>query len=313
MCFFFSQQTCLSASKTTCMAVLSLGVVVTTQAAQAGSIETADEHLRQCGTQYHQAVLPQVNDKQQQDLYYLCFTGFAVGYSGITKTGIWSAEHLTRQRIETANLLERVDNFHAESRLPNSAKASLNDYQKVHYDRGHLSPNADMATLESQYDSFSLANIVPQNPKNNRGIWRSLESRTRYLALKYGEIYVVTGTAYLGKTNKKINNRVYVPSHLYKAIYVPSLHQAGVYYVPNDDSQRLEVISLNELALRTGIDVMPQLMGDAHTQAMPLPTDDTPMGQTKPSPSDPNTPDLTQLIANILLAILQWLAQLLQK
>ena len=159
-------------------ALISLGVglfvIALNNGAQAGLIESTNEHLTQCGEQYYQNTLPQPLGDKQLDLYYLCFQGFAVGYSGITKTALWSAEHLTRQRIETANTLERIDNFHEESRLPNSAKAVLNDYRHIPFDRGHLSPNADMATLESQYDSFSLANIVPQNPKNNRGLLRRL-------------------------------------------------------------------------------------------------------------------------------------------
>lgn len=282
--------------------------------AQAGLIETAEEHLDQCGKQYYQAGLPQLLNDKKIDLYYLCFEGFAVGYSGVTKTAVWSAEHITHERIETANTLERINSFHEETRLPNSAKAFLSDYRNVPYDRGHLSPNGDMATPEQQYDSFSLVNIVPQNAKNNRGTWRSLESRTRYLALKYGEIYVVNGTAYLGKTTKKIGGNIYVPSHLYKAIYVPKLGQAGVYYVPNDDSQRVEVISLNELALRTGVDVMPTLMGDIQNIAMPLPTDDfEPNNASQSSKPSEQSNEIGQLIANILLAILQWLVQLLQK
>lgn len=278
----------------------------------AGVIETANEHLNKCGQQYNQHSLPELLDNKNRDLYYLCFEGFGVGYSGVTKTAVWSAEHLTRQRIETANTLERVDNFHEESRLPNSAKALLADYQKTGYDRGHLSPNADMATLEQQYDSFSLANMVPQNPKNNRGTWKSLEARTRYLALKHGEIYVVTGTAYLGKSIKKLHNHVYVPSHLYKAIYVPSLNQAGVYFVPNNDSQQVEVISLQELALRTGVDVMPSATDPIRQTAMSLPTDTVnTSSQPKTTTQSPSSP--SSLIANLLLAIFQWLIQLLQK
>lgn len=283
-------------------------------ASHANDIETVETHITTCGQQYWQAKLPQLADTSNRDLYYLCFTGFAVGYSGLTKTAIWSAEHLTRDRIETANTLERVDNFHEEARLPNSAKSQLSDYQKTGFDRGHLSPNADMATLEQQYDSFSLANMVPQNPKNNRGTWKSLEARTRYLALKYGDIYVVTGTAYLGKSIKKIHNRVFVPSHLYKAIYVPSLNQAGVYFVPNDDSQRVEIISLNELALRTGIDSMPSLPPPVQQTALALPLDDSQINtnpNTKPTHQPSDT--LAHLIANLLLAILYWFVQLFNR
>lgn len=290
---------------------LLLGWVTLSSHATSSTYQPA--HVKECGGMYAQKAPPQPLPDKYPDIYYLCFNGFAVGYSPTSRTALWSAERLTKARIEQANTLPREDNFHEESRLPDSVKATLADYKQVPYDRGHLAPNADMPTLAAQYDSFSLANIVPQNPKNNRGTWRSLESRTRYMAVKYGDIYVVTGVAFTNAKIKKIHNRVLVPSHLYKAIYVPKLQQAGVYYVPNDDSQRVEVISLNELALRTGMDVMPAVPSNVQKIAMPLAIDNQPT----PTPKKTDTPhttenQLTTLIANVLLAILEWLASLLK-
>lgn len=280
-------------------------------------IETPDSHLANCGTQYAQASLPQVTTTKPIDLYYLCFDGFAVGYSGVTRTALWSAEHLTRERIEVASTLERENQFHEESRLPNSVKSSLADYKKVPYDRGHLAPNADMATREQQYDSFSLANIVPQDPTHNRNLWKNLETNTRYLAIKNGQIYVVTGVVFKGNAIKQLNKRILIPTHLYKAIYIPSLGQAGVYYTPNDDSQRVEVISLNELSKRTGIDSFPEVSAAAKNTAMALPT--TAVSQKNPTSSSnhastnpshkADTAD-ANLIIKLITAIIVWLINL---
>lgn len=265
-------------------------------------------HLNQCGNTYVNQQSPQPIANKQLELYYLCMNGFAIGYSSLSKTALWSAEHLTRARIEKANELPRVDNFHEESQLPNRIKAFLSDYKGVSYDRGHLAPNADMSALESQYDSFSLANIVPQNSKNNRSVWRDIESRTRYLAIKHQNIYVVTGVAFIGDRIKKINNNILVPSHLYKAIYIPSLKQAGAYFVPNDDSQRIEVISLDELALRTGLDTMPGLASDIQKTAMPLPVDDYTDHSNKQTPTyQPDTQQLLVVVVNLLLTLFEWI------
>ncbi|WP_420229746.1 DNA/RNA non-specific endonuclease [Psychrobacter sp. ER1] len=126
--------------------------------------------------------------------------GFAVMYSGVSRTPLWSAEHLDRTRLQQAKQIDREDSFHEESKLPKSARASLSDYSGSGYDRGHLAPNANMANRSQQYDSFSLANIAPQSPRNNRYIWRNIESATRYLTQQYGEVYTITGVAF---TNKK--------------------------------------------------------------------------------------------------------------
>lgn len=228
-------------------------------------------HIEQCGEQYFQQTLPnQLHDKNL-DIFYLCFQGFAVGYSGVSKTALWSAEHLTRERIEQAQQLERVDNFHEESQLPDRVKAFLTDYKKVPYDRGHLAPNADMATLEQQYDSFSLANIIPQHPKHNRQVWRKIETNTRYLAIEHGEIYVITGTVFAKQPVQQLHQRIFIPSHLFKVIYIPHLNQASVYYTPNDDSQFVETISLQQLANIIHFDVMPTLPDIVKNSVVNLP------------------------------------------
>lgn len=128
--------------------------------------------------------------------------GFAVMYSGVSRTPLWSAEYLDRTRLQQAKHIDREDSFHEESKLPKSARASLSDYSGSGYDRGHLAPNANMANRSQQYDSFSLANIAPQSPRNNRYIWRNIESATRYLTQQYGEVYTITGVAFTNKKNQ---------------------------------------------------------------------------------------------------------------
>ena len=197
--------------------------------------------------------------------------GFAVMYSGVSRTPLWSAEYLDRTRLQQAKQIDREDSFHEESRLPKSTRASLSDYSGSGYDRGHLSPNGDMATRSQQYDSFSLANIAPQSPRNNRYIWRNIESATRYLTQQYGEVYAVTGVAFTDKKTKQLADRVLVPSHFYKAVYIPAINQAGVYYAPNDESERIQIISVDELMDKTGIDALPVLDTETKAQAFDLP------------------------------------------
>ena len=60
---------------------------------------------------------------------------------------------------------------HADANLPNDDRAELSDYVRSGFDRGHMAPNGDMPTRSGQYESFTLANMVLQNPNNNRYIW----------------------------------------------------------------------------------------------------------------------------------------------
>lgn len=268
-----------------------------------------------CPQNYLDQTPPEITNKTYaDDTIPLCFDGFAVMYSGVSKTALWSAENLTRERIEQASKLERTNSFHPEARLPNSIKAQLADYSHTPFDRGHLAPNGDMATNEQQYDSFSLANIVPQNAQHNRYLWKDLESHARYLSIKYGQVYVVTGVAFLGNNVKQLNQRILIPTHLYKAIYVPKLGQAGVYFSPNDDSQRVEVISLDELNHRIGVSVFPQLAATIKSTALPLPTSlqNTPTTRPDSTKVDNSLDQMIVVLAKVLWAILQWLTDVLK-
>ena len=176
-----------------------LTVVIGLSSAQA-------DDFTQCSQSFYGGIYPEfTNTKLSNNTQALCMDGFAVMYSGVSRTPLWSAEYLDRKRLRQAKEIDREDSFHEESRLPKSARASLSDYSGSGYDRGHLAPNANMATRSQQYDSFSLANIAPQSPRNNRYIWRNIESATRYLTQQYGEVYTITGVAFTGKTSMPIS------------------------------------------------------------------------------------------------------------
>lgn len=272
-----------------------------------GTLSAQADDLTQCSESFYGGVYPEfTNTKLSKDTQSLCFDGFAVMYSGVSRTPLWSAEYLTRKRLQHAKRIDREDSFHEESRLPKSARAKLSDYSGSGYDRGHLSPNGDMANRSQQYDSFSLANIAPQSPRNNRYIWRNIESATRYLTQQYGEVYTVTGVAFTSKKTTQLVGRVLVPSHFFKAVYIPAINQAGVYYAPNDESERIEVISVDELAVQTGIDVLPVLDRQTKAQALALPLkagEDLDM---------PNTPSEEPTWMLFVWAIIDWIMVQLQ-
>jgi endonuclease G len=148
----------------------------------------------------------------------LCFVGFAVLHSGVTRTPLWAAEHLTRGRVNAAEAMERTSTFHAEPRVPPDERAELADYARSGFDRGHLAPSGDMPDERSQQESFTLANIVPQNPDNNRNLWGPIESVVRPFAQTEGELYVVTGPIFQGARLKRLHGRVLVPTHVFKGI-----------------------------------------------------------------------------------------------
>lgn len=254
------------------------------------SAEDAVYFAQQCPSNFYLGVAPKITDadsKMGEFSYNLCLNGFAVKYSGVSKTPLWSAEYLTARRLAQASKLERADSFHVEERIPSVHSATLLDYKNSGYDRGHLAPNADMANTQQQYDSFSLVNIAPQRPALNRSLWREVESDVRGFVYENNEAYVVTGTAFTNARIKQLNKSVLVPSAIYKAVFIPSRDEAAVYYAPNDDSLKLEVISLKELESRIGFDVFPGVSEEVKAKAADLPKPDS--SSFNPSAFDDNS------------------------
>lgn len=202
----------------------------------------------------------------------LCFEAFAVMYSGVSRTPLWSAEHLTRDSLARAKEIKREDSFHPEAALPDSYRAQLSDYARSGYDRGHMSPAADMPTKQAQHESFSLANIIPQNRHNNQVLWSAIEGATRHLTQVRGELYVVTGPIFEGDKVERLNGRVLIPTHVFKAVLDPATHQAAAWIAPNAEGDDYEVVSVAELEKRAKIDPFPKLSASAKQTAMSLPT-----------------------------------------
>jgi endonuclease G len=201
----------------------------------------------------------------------LCYAFFGLLHSGATRTPLWAAERLTRESVQQAACIGRIGNFHAEGALPRDERSELSDYRSSGFDRGHMAPAGDMPTQEASRDSFTLANMVPQDHTLNTGIWSQVEATTQSLATRYGEIYVVTGPAFIGSQLQALKGRVIVPTHVFKAIYIPSLGQAGAYFMANNNAKSWQVLSLNELRQQVGIDIFPVLSQAAKATAADLP------------------------------------------
>lgn len=225
-----------------------------------------------CKDQFADGAAPEIiAEKLAKQTRTLCFEGFAVLHSGVSRTPLWSAERLTASRLEAARTVSRRDAFHEEKRVPFWQRAELEDYKRSGFDRGHLSPAGDMPTDKAKFESFSLANIVPQHPKNNQILWEGIEYSTRELTFERGTLYVITGPIFEGATLERLNGRVLVPSHLFKAIYDPVKGEAGAYIAENQAGMAYQVVSIEELEKRIGIRLFPQMRADIRARAMALP------------------------------------------
>lgn len=186
----------------------------------------------------------------------ICYSGYAVRYSGVTRTPLYSAEHLTTERLQHAKQVKRQNRFHPDENIPADERAELRHYVNSGYDRGHMAPAADMPDEQASYESFSLANMVPQAPGNNRGVWAKLEALVRKLAEEQGQLYVITGPIF-DETPRRVGGAVSVPVKLFKAVLIPATDTVRVFLVDNRDSAELQEVDLQMFEAVNGVRLFP--------------------------------------------------------
>jgi endonuclease G len=182
-------------------------------------------------------------------------------HSGESKTPVFVAERLNRASVRDADE-KRTNRFFPDARLRAAERATLNDYKGSGYDRGHMAPAGDMPTAQAMAQSFSLANMVPQAPEHNRGVWaKSVEQATRnYARRASGDVYVITGPVYVPSIALSPGigpGQVRVPKYLFKLVYDQDQNRAWAYWQENSDATRAsKPISYAELVTRTGVDYL---------------------------------------------------------
>ena len=210
-----------------------------------------------CPQHFPQGIAPAVAPAPRQRA--LCYDAFAVLHYGETRTPLFVAERLNRASIEAAQGEQRTNRFFADARLPRSERAELSDYKGSGYARGHMAPAGNMPNATAMAQSFSLANMVPQDQKQNSGPWSKIEQDTRrYAARAQGDVFVITGPVF-GPASPTVGaNQVRVPTHLFKLVYDATTHQAWAHWQPNTPDARVSPpISYRELERRTGLSLLP--------------------------------------------------------
>ena len=230
---------------------------------QSAETSTKDLHqFSQCREHFAQGTPPAIPKAPMQR--ELCYEAFAILHSGKTKTPMFVAERIDRQSIQAAQKEQRTNRFFADARLPQKERAELGDYKgskKTGYVRGHMAPAANMPTASAMAQSFSLANIVPQDTKQNAGPWAKIERDTRKYALRAkGSVYVITGPVFAKNSETVGANQVHVPTHLFKLVYDPSSNKSWAYWQSNSHDAKVNPpISYSELEKRLGIALLPHL------------------------------------------------------
>lgn len=168
----------------------------------------------------------------------------------------------TINKRDVFNKISRTDNFKADNRIT-TGSASLNDYYKSGYDRGHLKPAAvSKYSLETMEESFYLTNISPQLPAFNRYGWKNIEAEVRNLIKSYDSLIVYTGPVFNGITSTIGPNEVGIPKYFYKTVLVGDSSKAFAYLCPHEKLSKpysKYMVSIDKVEEIIGINLYPGL------------------------------------------------------
>lgn len=191
-------------------------------------------------------------------------TGYTLSYSEEYEVPEWVAYELTRDEVIN-QAVERKDNFR-EDKAISTGSATLSDYKKSGYDRGHMAPAADFRwSFDAMNDTFYLSNMCPQTHAFNAGIWSDLEEAIRSIAYEDECIYVVTGPVLTDGPYDTIGeNEVAVPKTFYKVVldYTPPTIKAIGFIMPHENSKEplsYFAVTVDEVEELTGLDFFPLL------------------------------------------------------
>ena len=142
--------------------------------------------------------------------------GYLVSYNTTTRQPNYVAWTLNRNRLK--GNVQRSKSFFEDPELADNEKAKLKDYYNSGYDRGHICPAGDNKWSKvAMLESFLLSNICPQTHTLNAGDWVTLEELCREWT-QQTDLHIISGPMFLNASHRKLNKRVTVPSHFFKAI-----------------------------------------------------------------------------------------------
>ena len=183
----------------------------------------------------------------------------------------WVSWQLNRSWLGS---VERSNDFRPDPDLPDGCYAVRpNDYRRSGYDRGHLIPSGDRTHTEIDNSAtFTMTNMMPQSPANNREIWRELEEYSRDLVSQGKELYIVAGGE--GQAKKIAEGKITVPEYTWKVILVSdstsNLETIAVIIPNTEEVARTDwtdyLVSVDEVEKKTGYDFFSRVPSSIQSQ-----------------------------------------------
>ena len=161
--------------------------------------------------------------------FKVCYDYNLMGAKAISYT-------LDDEKVNKVNIKKRPS-FHTEKSLNREYRVSPKSYSKTGYDRGHMANDASFDwSMDSLNSTYTMANIVPQEPRVNRYHWIKVERYARLVARKLGSVNVVNIIQYTSNPKRLKRQNIAIPKGFYKILYNKEKDFERCFYYKNDSS-----------------------------------------------------------------------------
>ncbi|GAB6143500.1 DNA/RNA non-specific endonuclease [Desulfocicer niacini] len=195
------------------------------------------------------------------------------------------------KRVTTEHHLEKRPKWMTDEALHNEgvapddqtyAVSGVSEIKEVKTDyrfvRGHMCPKdtAERISADAAYNTHTVLNAVPQLQWQNNGIWKTLEQQCNDWADKFGQVWVICGPVFFGKSpamwlGQDGETKAAIPDALFKIVIREDGGVNGVdtlaFLIPNilPKSERdlsHFLTSIDRVEALTGLDFMTILDDD---------------------------------------------------
>ena len=190
----------------------------------------------------------------------LQYISYVVSYNKETKNPNWVVWHLTAEHTDgefarrgvpyfengEACGIGKVDptllkgNYFVDMKIE-EPRPDFDDWSEMPagLSHGHMCPAGDNKWSKAAMNqSFLLTNMCPQTETLNGGGWKKLEEKCRDWAIKYGDIYIVSGPIFYEGVKRSFGkNKIGIPDAFFKVVLCVNGKPKAIGFVySNDDS-----------------------------------------------------------------------------
>lgn len=143
---------------------------------------------------------------------------------------------LDGNKVNDINIKKRPS-FHTEKSLNRLYRVSPKSYTYSGYDRGHMANDASFDwSIKSLNSTYSMVNIVPQEPRVNRYHWVKVERYARLVASRLGSVNVINIIQYTSNPKRLKKQNIAIPQGFYKILYNKEKDFERCFYYKNDSN-----------------------------------------------------------------------------